>query len=80
MVVCEDAGLTGGGVEGEDPAVLVVGGAGEDHGFFAVVGPDGLEQLDVAVLRRAGARAGGAAPSVEVSVRWVAAGGVTFWP
>ena len=81
MVVGEDARLPGGRVERQNPAVFVVGGAREDHGFGAVFRPDRLQQLDVALLRRGG-RGGGAPPSVVCSMRCcvAVAGGVIFWP
>src|ERR1035441_7556477 len=43
------AGLTGGRIEGEDPAIFVVAGAGADDGPGSVLAPNGNAHLDVAV-------------------------------
>ncbi len=53
MNVDQDAGLAGGRIERENPAVFVIGGARADHGLRAVLAPDGSAHLDVA--SRAGA-------------------------
>ena len=54
MNVDQHAGLAGSRIEGENPAVFVVGGARGDHGFGAVLAPDGSAHLDIAILRAAG--------------------------
>src|ERR1039458_7488308 len=55
------AGLAGGWIEGEDPAVFVIGGAGADDGLGSVLAPDGRAHLDIAVVGdgRAAASGGG---------------------
>ena len=75
MDVDQGAGLAGGRIESEEPAVFVVGGAGADHALGSVFAPDGGAHLDVtlcgAVLRPPW---GAAAASVG------AGAGAFFWP
>ncbi len=54
MNIDQGAGLAGGGIEGEEPAVFVVGGAGGDDGPGSVFAPDGRAQLEIALLRAGG--------------------------
>jgi hypothetical protein len=67
MVVRQHPRLPGGGIQGEDPAVFVVGGAAQQRGLGAILAPDRHRQIDLAFRRLGDMRC---APSLLDVGRW----------